>query len=355
MRTNIYYWKCDNPLPVEEKLVYNDKYRLADISDLVRKIAIHHFSAEPLFVEAVGVSGNHYTYRIHYPDQIVFFRSDDGKIQDDYMDAEAVAIKLASEAGVPVPEVIATDTSMKSFPVRYQLLENVAGDTMSDLYQVGTLDRTATALQLGRYLGKLHNVNIEGFGFINTDELHKSGKVNGLNATNADYFNTRLEDHLQFLQDTQFLKSEEVHQIEELLKKYADHLELAKGSLVHKDIAYWNLVGTNSQINAIVDWDDVISGDPIDDLAVVRCFYQDDVFLPMLEGYGEVRELPDDFEVRLALYLIRNMLWKTVFRTNMKYFDFKEKEDLLNRDEAKSLKQFTYERLYQGIDALKKL
>jgi len=35
MRTNIYYWKCDNPLSVKEKLVYNGKYKLADITDTV--------------------------------------------------------------------------------------------------------------------------------------------------------------------------------------------------------------------------------------------------------------------------------------------------------------------------------
>lgn len=340
---------------MDQKLVYNDKYRLADISDLVRKIALHHFSAEPISVEAVGVSGNHYTYRIHYPDQVVFFRSDDGKIDDDYMVAEAAAMRLARGAGVPVPEVIVTDTSLKLFPVRYQLLENIAGQNLSGLYQSGELDRTVTSLQLGRYLAQMHQVRLDGFGFFNTQELIGSNKVTGLLSTNEEYYRTRFDDHLKFLQDTDFLQAEEVQLIERLIHKHQDHLQLEKGSLVHKDIAYWNLVGTSNQINGIVDWDDVISGDPIDDLAVVRCFYQDDVFLPMLEGYGEVRELPDDFEVRLALYLVRNMVWKAVFRTTMKYFEFKEKQDLLNRDDGKSLKQFTYERLYQGLEALKKL
>jgi len=355
MRNNIYYWKCDNSLSVEEKLVYNDKYHLADITDLVRQIVINQFKKVPSFIEAVGNSGNHYAYRIHYPDQVIFFRSDDGKIDDDYMDAEAAALKLVRAAGVPVPEVIITDTSMKIFPVRYQILENIAGENLSGLYQSGSLDRTATATQLGRFLGQMHQVNVDGFGFINTDQLRKSQHIVGLCSTNTEYFHTRLDEHLKFLQDTKFLRSDEIKLIQDMIHKHEDHLQLAKGSLVHKDIAYWNLVGTADQINAIVDWDDVISGDPIDDLAVVRCFYQDDVFLPMLSGYGEVRELPDDFEVKLALYLVRNMIWKTVFRTNMKYFDFKEKEDLLNREDGKPLRQFTYERLYQGLDALKKL
>ncbi|HAN09780.1 MAG TPA: hypothetical protein DCP90_04115 [Clostridiales bacterium] len=54
MRENIYYWKCDNPLPIEEKWVYNDKYTLSDISDVVEKIAVYHFGKKPTKVEATG-------------------------------------------------------------------------------------------------------------------------------------------------------------------------------------------------------------------------------------------------------------------------------------------------------------
>ena len=125
MRTDIYYWKCDNPLPEAEKLVYNDKYRLADVSELVSQIAKQHFGAAPRCVEPTGSEGNHYTYIIRYPDRSVFFRADDGKIDDDYMDAEAAAMALARRHGIFVPVVYATDTSHSKFPIRYQLLELV--------------------------------------------------------------------------------------------------------------------------------------------------------------------------------------------------------------------------------------
>lgn len=111
MRTNIYYWKCDNPLSVEEKLVYNDKYKLADISETVLNISTLNFKEKPLKVESTGSSGNHYAYRIMFKDKTYFFRSDDGKIDDDYMDAERKAIELSKKAGVLVPEVLFTDTS----------------------------------------------------------------------------------------------------------------------------------------------------------------------------------------------------------------------------------------------------
>lgn len=65
----------------------------------------------------------------------------------------------------------------------------------------------------------------------------------------------------------------------------------------------------------------MVSGDPADDLSIVRRFYNDDVWLPLLESYRNIRLLPDDFDARLSLYLTRNMLWKSMIRHTMGYFE----------------------------------
>jgi aminoglycoside phosphotransferase (APT) family kinase protein len=355
MRTNIYYWKCDNPLPVKEKLIYNDKYKLADITDIVEKIAIKEFRKKPQKVISTGSSGNHYAYHIIYKNKTYFFRSDDGKIDDDYMDAEKVAIELAGKNGISVPKLYATDTSKKYFPVRYQIMEKVKGESMKVFYQNGSMDRNKTATQLGKELAKMHSIKVNKFGFFNTEKIREKGKIEGLDMSNEDYFNKKLDDHLSYLGKTKFLKVKEVDDIHKLINKNRKFLKLEKGRMVHKDIAFWNMVGTKSKINAIVDWDDVISGDPVDDLAVVRCFYDDDVFNPLIKSYFKYLEQPDDFYPKLWLYMIRNMLWKAVFRSFMKYFDFKEKVSLLTKSGDPSLKQFTYNKLYFAVNELQKL
>jgi aminoglycoside phosphotransferase (APT) family kinase protein len=177
MRTDIYYRKCDNPLSIEEKLIYNDKYKLADITELVKAIAVHHFGTEPVSIEPTGATGNHYSYYISYPDKTYFFRSDDGKIEDDYMDAEKVAIELAKQHGVPVPEVTTTDTSKQYFPVRYQLMGKVPGQSMKVFFQDGSLNKDKVSKDLGRYLANLHSVKADGFGFINTKVLREDKKI----------------------------------------------------------------------------------------------------------------------------------------------------------------------------------
>ena len=56
MRTDVYYWKCDNPLPMTQKRLYNDKYAQADITETVRAIAAEFLSAQPDALRRAGRS-----------------------------------------------------------------------------------------------------------------------------------------------------------------------------------------------------------------------------------------------------------------------------------------------------------
>jgi BASS family bile acid:Na+ symporter len=354
-RSDIYYWKCDNPLPVEEKLLYNNKYELADISGLVQKIAVDYLGHNSVLVTPAGGQGNHYTYIIHDHGREIFFRADDGKINDDYMMAEKVAMGLVSRHGVRVPELYHCDVSMSRFPVRFQMMELVRGQCLNKLYQEKKLDREAVSFQLGNMLARMHNIKLEGFGFFNTDILRDQDRIAGLDDSNEAYFYKRLDSHFACLRDTRFLTSEQLKEIENLFKKHSYLLELKKGSVVHKDIAFWNMIGTSNNINAIIDWDDVIIGDPADDLSVVRCFYNGDITGPLYRGYEQITPMTDEFKAKISLYLVRNMVWKAVIRTFMKYFDASDDHFIINSDNRKSLKQFTYDRLFTGIEELKRL
>jgi aminoglycoside phosphotransferase (APT) family kinase protein len=354
MRTNIYYWKCDSPLPAESKRAYNDKYALADISEIARSIAADHFGRLDVSAQPAGVSGNHYAYIVRSGPDAAFFRADDGKLDDDYMLAEQAVIDLVRARGIPAPHVYRVDASMSRYPIRYQLMELVPGQCLNELHRAGALDKSLVGLQAGRHIAALHAIELDGFGFLNTELLARGRRLVGLDSTNRSYFYKRLEDHLRFVLDHDFLSSQEVRSIEELFRDHDHLLSLDRGSVLHKDLAFWNMVGEPSRIRAIVDWDDVVIGDPVDDLAILKCFYQDDVFLPVLQGYQEIRPLPDRFLPKLWLYLIRNMLWKTVIRITMNYFEMEDRCFIANRDNGGSLRQFTYERLLLGIRELQK-
>jgi hypothetical protein len=116
-------------------------------------------------------------------------------------------------------------------------------------------------------------------------------------------------------------RAAQVADIERVLDRHRHLLDIPKGSLLHKDMALWNIMGTENRIEAIIDWDDTIIGDPADDLGVLRCFYGDEILGPVWRAYAEIHPVDDAFRLRTSLYLVRNMLWKAVIRTSMKYFE----------------------------------
>ena len=354
MRTDVYYWKCDSPLSYEQKRLYNEKYSRADIADLVRKVGEHHFPDVPVETSATGSAGNHYAYLIHLPHRTCFFRADDGKVDDDYMEAEAIAMTMARRQGVPVPDLIATDTTRSRFPVRYQILECVAHPSLREHDQNGVLNRRAVSEQLGVYLALLHGITGEGFGFLNTERLRLDGKLQGLDRSHSDYFHKRLDDHLGYLQDVGFLDSGTIGRVGAVFQRHVELLNIERPSLLHKDMAFWNVLGAPDRVAAIVDWDDTVLGDPADDLAILRCFYDEEVFEPLLAGYRRAAELPADFTTRLWLYVLRNMLWKAKIRHFMGYFQMDESFFIRSRENLDSLEAFTHQRIDMAIEKLER-
>ena len=355
MRTDVYYWKCDNPLPIDEKRVYNDKYAEADITETVKAIATEFLSEAPDAIRHTGSAGNHYAYLIDHGGRTFFFRSDDGKIDDDYMLAEQAAMDLAARNGVNVPRLFACDVSMSRHPIRYQIFEYIPFPDLNKHDQARTLDRGAVGQQVGTILARLHDIELDGFGFFDTAKLAASGQIRGLDASARDYFRKCLCTHLGYLQDVSFLSIGEVRQIERLFDRYDHLLDLDGGRMLHRDMAFWNLVGSPTEVMAVVDWDDVVVGDPSDDLAIVRCFYDDDVWVPLLESYRRLRPLSEDFDGRVSLYLTRNMLWKAMIRHYMGYFEMTGDFFILNRETAGDLEAATRKRLAMGIDGLERL
>ena len=132
------------------------------------------------------------------------------------------------------------------------------------------------------------------------------------------------------------------------------YLDLGRGCLVHKDIAFWNIIGTPTNISAIIDWDDAIAGDPTDDISLMACFHSWEELKPLIMGYEDFRELPAHFEKRFWLHFLRNMIFKSVIRVGAGYFN-KSKDFFLigtSNSMSKGLADFTMQKIndaYQGL------
>ncbi len=321
MRHDAYYWKCDCPIPAEERSV---SYTAEKYNDVVMAEAAHAacratLGTVPDAVEALRCAGNHAAYRVTAGGRRLLWRAASDATGDDYMLAEQAVMALAADAGVPVPRILHCQAEPGAV-LRWQLMELIPGATLADLDRSGSLDRIAIAGALGRLLCRLHTVPIDGFGFIDTSELRRSGMVRGLHRRYADYVFCRLDRHLAYVADHGLLAQADADEAGQLFARLLPGCAPAHAVLVHRDPAWWNLIGSPTIIHALIDWDDAVGGDPADDLAMLRCFHEAAYCDAVESAYWADTKPPPDFPLRLALHWLRNMLWKAMLRHQLGYF-----------------------------------
>lgn len=354
MRNNIFYWKCDCDLAPEKKksLFFADKYDNGERAKLAHAIAERFLGCAADKCEALKADGNHFTYLIRGRGQAFFLRADDGLSDDDYMLAESAVMNLLHAKNLPVPRVFATDVSLKDFPCRYQVMEFMDLPCLNNFYKNNELDSHKIARESGKFLAALHNNKFGGFGFIDTRALAKDGSLRGLDASLRAYFNKCLQDHLAYLRDQSLLTASSVKNIESLFAKHEPLLNISRGSLLHRDFAYWNLLGTRDTIGAVIDWDDCVIGDPADDFGILNCFLEEEQMNAALLEYFRPAPCDEGFQCRIWLHTLRNMLWKAMIRHYMGYFNKGSGFFMAKNDRGFSLKDYTLAKINISIQKL---
>jgi aminoglycoside phosphotransferase (APT) family kinase protein len=237
------------------------------------------------------------------------------------MEVESRVLDRVRACGVPTPEVLAFDASRATVPFAWQVLECIPQPDINQWHKQGTLDAVAAARTIGGYIARWQEIRPHGFGPFRVDVLRARGTLTGWHANYPDYYHARLADHLDFLTKGGFLTPSLAAAIRSEIDRHRALLELPAPCLVHKDLAFWNVLGSAREILAVIDWDDCVGGDPLDDLSLLGCFHDGPVLRAAFAGYAAVRPLPADYAPRFWLHLLRNMLLKAVIRLGSGYFE----------------------------------
>lgn len=322
MRDSIYYWKCDRPATLHG--VGRDEGKASGLSlvPTLRALLAGHFPGVTS-IQPAGGKGNHHTYLLDYAEGRAFVRVEDGPERDGHLAMESRVMAGVAAAGVPVPKVLFTDTAREAVPFAVQVIEYFDCTDLNHLHRDGRLPLERIAVEIGRGVARWQEVPVSGYGPFDPRATEDKGRLTGYHETYGRYFHLQLDRHLRLLVEAEFLTEAEAGGIRGAVEDCAGLLDLAHGCLVHKDLALWNIMGTEEEIRAFIDWDDAISGDPVDDLSLLACFHPAPVVHAAVEGYESVRPLPVDFQQRFWLHLLRNMIVKAVIRCNSGYFDQK--------------------------------
>lgn len=178
--------------------------------------------------------------------------------------------------------------------------------------------------------------------------------LSGWRRSYAEYFRLRLDEHLAFLVTRGFLSTAQREDIAAEIENHRALLDLDQGCFVHKDLALWNVLGNRDQIAAFIDFDDAISGDPMDDLALLACFHDVTFLQRAFDGYQSVRALPSEHLRRFWLHLLRNMIVKAVIRVGAGYFERDDGFFLIGSGSSGSnLREMTHSRIALALQGLR--
>jgi fructosamine-3-kinase len=342
-RRDIYYWKCDRPAAF-----HGTQSRGAADANRASELEIElcrHFDTKNVVLSPGAGQGNHLTWNADVDGKPLFIRVENGPEKDDHLAVESALLDRVRAAGVCTPKVFGCDATRNRVPFAWQALERIAAPDLNHWFKQGTLEVPKIAFEIGEAVAKWQAITFEGFGVLDED-------LRGYRASYADYFHLRLEEHLHLLKHRGFLAN-----TAEILAEIENHgplLDLVPGCLVHKDLALWNILGTRDHIAAFIDFDDAISGDPMDDLSLLACFHDAAFVHRAFEGYQSILQLPQQPLRRFWLHLLRNMIVKAVIRVGAGYFDRDDGFFLIGSGSSgASLREITLSRLSTALLGLR--
>ncbi|QGJ71536.1 Ser/Thr protein kinase RdoA (MazF antagonist) [Planctomycetales bacterium 10988] len=308
-----------------------------------------------LSLECFHAQGNHLAWKVLQPaiNRVSFLRVEDGPERDDYLDVESELLQRVRHPLSPTPQCIACDTGRTVVPFAWQLIEYLPEPNLQHRKKRGEWDETLIAPQIGRAIATYQRVEVSGYGPFQPAVLRESKQLRGWHNQYADFFMLRLDEHLHHLSSGSLLTPAQQDKVRGLIQEHASLLDLSKPCLVHKDMALWNLLGLRDRITAVIDWDDAIGGDPVDDLALLGCFFDRPFLNGVLDGYESIKPRPENFEARFWMHVLRNLIFKAVIRLRGGYFEQDDRFFLVDSGcSGADLRRETQQRLCDAIDLL---
>ncbi len=162
-------------------------------------------------------------------------------LPDDVTITEYQLLSTLYRAGLPVPEPLILDTSKSILPSPYFVMAMVDGTTTIDKHNMHN-----ALLQMAEFLSRLHRLSIES-----------------LDVPKVQRCEDPIQGALSYLPDDDRFGS-----IRAVVRNHT--LRSTDTSLLHGD--YWpgNILWNDSELAAVIDWEDAAIGSSICDLAVCR-------------------------------------------------------------------------------------
>ncbi len=324
-RSAMFYWQTDNGITMEERgVLFGSNRDTIDERYLLDQLnAGFNDSDEFHGIQAVGVSDRElFTSQSHVNisalakltnDSVVVGRFHPPGVKNGYFSVEEAIISKVQKMGIPVVKHLLTHYGEGPNDLDFFVYEKADGENMQ-LYLIDHPEEEDDLLyQAGAMMAKIHGVKVTGYGYFDNQRARKYGELVGLHGTYRNHCLAALDANLSDLVGSDHITDFQADKIKSLLKS-TDKFNIGAASLVHNDMADWNIIVDGGAISAVIDWDEAHAGDPVADIACWSLFFSEKRLKKFVEGYRTTRELEADFEERLHLYRLRYLVSKLALR-----------------------------------------
>ncbi|MCL2300545.1 MAG: aminoglycoside phosphotransferase family protein [Firmicutes bacterium] len=211
--------------------------------------------------------------------------------EDNPMEAGRHVYNRCRTAGIPVPEVLACDTTREMLDCDYMIAAYVPGAPLSAL-GLNNTQRQALHRETGAYACKMHEMTNDHFGRV-ADIVRGGGFARW-----SDCLLAELDDLVRKDKRTKVFRT---RQLQLACSLFARHIalldEITVPRLVHSDLWDGNLLADNGHIVAVLDGDRAIYGDTAFEIA--GGWLDREAFF---DGYGLAEPQDEASKTRRKLY-----------------------------------------------------
>lgn len=241
------------------------------VSYLARVFALQ----QPHRIRRRGGGLTNFVYQLDTPEQSLIIRINADPRKQRVFEREQRAMRLARDAGLPVPFVLHVGAD----PHPFMLLENVRGIVGTHAY-----DRIGTVRQMGELTARIHQIRTRGFGPVALDAAPVRSHRHSWGAhLEGDLHASARIDVLERLQMFLPDNAEKMRRTLSLMSTWRRNPVLHHGDMRLKNV----IVDHDGQIAAVLDWENCTSSVPaLWDLSIALHDLTIDEKQAFLQGYG---------------------------------------------------------------------
>jgi aminoglycoside phosphotransferase (APT) family kinase protein len=210
----------------------------------------------------------------------------------------ALHARLREQTDMPVPAILANDFSHSEIDCDYLLMEQMPGTPLAGHADLSAATRDNILREVGRCLCQVHALTGERYGYVGE---HRPMEPQPDWASAFQVMWHSLLDDVERCGG--YSPTEAAH-----MRRLADrHIKVfdrhVPAHLLHMDVWAENILADeHGRLTGLIDWDRALWGDPEIEFAVLDyCGISEPAFW---DGYGAVRELSPEAEMRRVFYLL---------------------------------------------------